>query len=610
MQAPHGGDPIGQFALALGAGVAGQLFAQRLRIPAIVPLLALGVLLGPDLLGWVDPRALGAGLLAIVELGVAVILFEGGMNLDLRRLRREGRAIRRLVSVGAGVTTLGAALAARAVMGWSWELALLFGTLVIVTGPTVIGPLLRNVRVSSRVATVLEGEGILIDPIGAIVVAVALQVVIGAHASALGGLAGRLALGTAVGIAGGLGLRALLRARHIVPAGLEVLVTLSGALLLFAGCNALVSQTGILAVTLAGVVVGDAPRHAGRELRAFQEHLTLGLIGVLFVLLAADVRLREVAALGGPGLATVAALILLVRPVNVLVSTWGTELERREKAFLAWIAPRGIVAAAVASLLATSMQQEGIDGGRELRALVFLTIAVTVLLQGATADRVARWLGVRRPDRDASAILGANPLALALADTLRRCGRRVVLLDSSPPHCRAAEEAGFAVVYGNALEERTLARARLEQASLAIGATPNEEANMLFLREAQESFGVPETFVAVRGASRLSGELLLRHASRVLFGGACDVDRWSARLRHGAARVQRFEFAPVEGAAGEPGNGEPWLILAVERAGTAVPMHDQLQAQPGDAAWVLIHEPDAELAQAALARRGWTPANG
>lgn len=615
----HGPGAAFVFALALGAGVAGQLVAHHLRLPAIIPLLALGVSLGPDGLGWIDPRALGAGLFGIVELGVGVILFAGGMNLDLRRLRREASAIRMLVTVGAAVTALGGALAARWAMEWPWELCILFGTLVIVTGPTVIGPLLRNVRVAPRVATVLEAEGVLIDPVGAIVVAVVLQFVLGSHPDpalgALGGLAGRLAVGSAIGLGGGFALRALLRRARLVPEGLETLVALGGALLLLVASDAVVSQTGVLAVTLAGVVVGDAPRHSGRDLRAFQEALTLGLIGVLFVLLAADVRIAEVASLGWPGVFTVALLMLAVRPVNVLASTWGADLGWRDKAYLAWIAPRGIVAAAIASLVAAAMEQAGLDGGRELRALVFLTIAATVLIQGATADPVARLLGVRRPDRDMIAILGADGLALALANVLRDAGRRVMLLDANQDHCRQAQERGFTVVFGNALDERTLARGRLEQALMAVGATANDEANSLFARESQELFGVPARYVALnRAGTALTAPLLARQSMRVLFDAPKDLDRWSVRLRHGAAVLVRLRFEGSPPQRDEPGTKaaartrlDPFVILAIGRKGEWQPMHAELELVKGDVCMAAVHEPEADLALAQLAALGWSP---
>jgi NhaP-type Na+/H+ or K+/H+ antiporter len=604
--------PVLVFALALAAGAGGQVAARHVGLPAIVPLLALGVLLGPDALGVVDPAALGAGLFALVELGVGVVLFEGGLGLELRRLRREGRAIQRLITLGAAVTAVGGMLAASALLGWSWRLSLLFGTLVIVTGPTVIGPLLRNVAVRPRLATVLEAEGVLIDPIGAIVASAALQVALGAGddaAAGVGAIAARLAFGLVAGLVGG-GLVALaLRAPRLVPEGLENLVALGGALGLMAACDAALSQSGVMAVTVAGVVVGNLGTRVGAELREFQGVLTLGLIGLLFVLLAADVRLADVAALGAPGLLVVATLALVVRPLGVALCTRGTELEARERAFLAWIGPRGIVAAGVASLFAAALEQEGIEGARALRALVFLTVALTVLVQGATAWLVAGALGVRLPSRDGVAILGANDLALALAEVLRGGGRRVVLIDASPQHCRAAEQRGFAVTFGNALDASTLARARLQQALLAIGLTPNDEVNSLFAREAREQFDVPGTCVAVGRGSAVTTAVLERQRSRALFDRPKDVERWSVRLRHRDARLERWRFrgAPAQPAA-EPGSAsDPWLVLALERAGSVEPMHGGLVPREGDVAHVLVFAREAERAADALRARGFEP---
>jgi NhaP-type Na+/H+ or K+/H+ antiporter len=249
------------FAVALGAGVLAQLVARHVRLPSIVILLGAGVVLGPDGLGWVRPEALGRGLYGLVELGVAVILFEGGLNLELRRLRREGSPIRMLVTVGAFITALGGALAARHVMEWPWTLSVVFGTLVIVTGPTVIRPILRNVPLRPRLATVLEAEGVLIDPIGAIVAAVTLQVVLvpaaDSFTSGVFGVPVRLAFGTLTGLAFGFVLARLLTLERVVPEGLENLVTLGAVLVLSEGSNAVLSQSGILAVTVAGVVVGN-----------------------------------------------------------------------------------------------------------------------------------------------------------------------------------------------------------------------------------------------------------------------------------------------------------------------------------------------------------------
>jgi NhaP-type Na+/H+ or K+/H+ antiporter len=626
MEAMEELSPTFVFALALGAGVFAQALARHLRLPSIVPLLGTGVVLGPDVLGWLRPEALGDGLVGLVRIAVAVILFEGALNLDLRRLRREARSIRMLVTVGAIVTAFGGAFAAHSIVGWGASRSILFGTLVIVTGPTVVRPILRNIRLSPRVATVLEAEGVLIDPIGALVAAVALQVVLqAAETDALSlGLAhlGRgLGFGAVAGVIGGAAIAMLLRWPRIVPEGLENVVTLGAVMLLFVGCESQVPDSEILAVTLAGVVVGNAGTRVARELREFQDHLTLALIGLLFVLLAADVRVADMVALGWPGLAVVAALVVVVRPVNVWVSTLATDLSWRERAFLGWMAPRGIVAAAVASIFAASLADHGIPGGVELRALVFLTIAITVLVQGGSGALVARLLGVRAPERDLVVILGAEDFGLALGEMLRSEGVPVGFVDSNPSHTRAAQERSFPVTYGNALQESVMVRARLSQARAVVGLTPNDEVNSLFAREAREDFGVPETFAAINRVTQgMTPELLAKRGSRMLFDGAKDVERWNVRFRHGIARLERFHWVgPPEGATTSGAEElerrpsrdvDPYVILAVERGGRWQLMHSGFSPRAGDVAVAALHEPEAGEAQAQLARIGWAPGDG
>ncbi|HKJ24474.1 MAG TPA: cation:proton antiporter [Myxococcota bacterium] len=617
--------PTFVFALALGAGVFAQAVARHLSLPSIVPLLATGVALGPDGLDWIRPEALGGGLVGLVLLAVAVILFEGALNLDLRRLRREARSIRMLVTVGALVTAVGGALAAHGIMGWGWSRSVLFGTLVIVTGPTVVRPILRNIRLSPRVATVLEAEGVLIDPIGALVAAVALQVVLeaastGAFSIGLSHLGRGLGFGAVAGLLGGSAIALLLRWPRVVPEGLENVVTLGMVMLLFAGCEAHAPDSGILAVTLAGVVVGNAGTRVGRELREFNDHLTLALLALLFVLLAADVRLADVVALGWPGLAAVAALVFVVRPVNVLVSTLASDLSWRERAFLSWIAPRGIVAAAVASIFAASLAAHGLPGGTELRALVFLTIAVTVLVQGGTGPLVARLLRVRAPERDVVVILGAEDFGLALGELLRSEGVPVGFVDSNPSHTRAAQERDFPVTYGNALQESVMMRARLPQARAVVGLTPNDEVNSLFAREAREDFGVPDTFAAINRVTQgMTPELLEKRGSRMLFDGPKDVERWNVRFRHGIARLERYHWVGrPDGAKAPPKDGsgdglgrrrdvDPYVILAIARGGRWQVMHSGLTPRTGDVAVAALHEPEADEAQLRLARAGWAP---
>ena len=373
-------------AIALAAGVLAQSISRQLRLPGIVLLLGTGALLGPDGLSWVDPRALGDGLFSIVDFGIAIILFEGGLNLEWSRLKRQEAAIRRLITVGALVTFASATGLARVVLGWSWDVSLLFGSLVVVTGPTVVGPLLRDMRLRPRLRTVLEAEGVFIDPIGALLAVAVLQVVAAPMVETITAevqlVAASLGFGVALGIVAGLVLVFALRQGRLVAGGYESIFTLAGVVLLFEACDAVVAESGLMAVTVAGVVVGNLETRVGQDLREFKDRLTVMLVGLLFVLLAADVPLDDLQALGRPGLLVVGALILLARPLSVWLSTAGLGLPAGERAFMGAVAPRGIVAAAVTSLTAATLDSQGIEGGDDLKALVFLVIAATVVVSG------------------------------------------------------------------------------------------------------------------------------------------------------------------------------------------------------------------------------------
>ena len=602
--------------LAMSIGVIAQVLARHLRLPGIVLLLTSGVALGPDGLGWIEPDALGGGLLLIVQLAVAVVLFEGGLNLEVSRLRRAQEPIRRLVTLGAGVTLVGAAAALLLLFGGSLAQALLFGSLVIVTGPTVIGPLVQDLRLRPRIATVLEAEGVLIDPVGAIVAVLMLEIALapGADSVAMGALELflRLGFGLLAGGLGGFAIAALLRVRGLVPEGLENVLVLSCVLLLFQSCEEFVSESGILAVAIAGVVVGNQRSHVDRDLREFKDQISVLLIGMLFVLLAADVRLEEVRELGWPGLAVVGALVFVIRPVGVWLCTRGSDLTMAERTFVAWLAPRGIVAAAVASMAAGALEAAGIPGGGELRAMVFLTIATTVLLAGVTALPVAHLLGVRLPGRERVAILGAQGLGLALARELKNNDRSVVFLDSNPHNCRRAEEEGFQVVFGNALKERTLQRARFEGVGTAVGLTANQVLNSVFATRARELFGVSRCYAAIQQADLgLAPELAAGQNVRMLFDGPHEVERWDVRDRHEEIAVEHWCFSGSEEASAEAesirSDSDLLVLLCVVRGGRANVMHPDFELKSGDELAVAIHRPEREQAHAALRSRGFEP---
>lgn len=422
-------------ALAMVAGVLAQSLAVHMRMPGIILLLVVGVVLGPDVANVVRPHVMGAGLSAFVGFAVAIILFEGGLQMNLKRLRDQAVPIRRLVSVGALITAVGGALAARVALGWPWSLSALFGTLVIVTGPTVITPLLRRFQIKKDTATILEAEGIFIDAVGATVAVVALEVaLVGTTAKAAVGVldvAMRIGVGAVVGAMGGALLAVLIRWRDIVPEGLQNILALAVAMATFQISNSIVHESGITAAIAAGMVISNTRSHAFDEIVEFKEQLTSFAIATLFVLLAANVRIEHVLAIAGPGLIAVAILMFIVRPLSVLASTWNTGLSWQQKVFLSWLAPRGIVAAAVASLFAVELEANGIAGGEHMMALVFLVIATTVTLQGLTGGLLAKVLGLSRPSDDGYLILGANPLARRVAHSLKDKGEPVILLDSS-----------------------------------------------------------------------------------------------------------------------------------------------------------------------------------
>jgi len=527
--------PAFTIAIALALGMIAQTIARHIKIPGIVLLLAVGVLMGPDGLNIIRPELLGDALHMLVGFAVAVILFEGGMNLRFSRLKREGRTIRQLISLGALVTAIGGTLTAKIFLQWEWNTSILFGILVIVTGPTVITPLLRRIKLSKSVATVLEAEGILLDAIGAIVAVVALEVVVSPSGYTL--LASpfmilrRILIGGLFGAMGGVIIAWLLGIRKLVPEGLENVFTLSLVFALFHISNVMSKESGIVAVTIAGMVVGNRKSIVLRELMEFKEQLTVMFIGMLFILLAADVQLSAVKSLGMGGFYTVIILIFLIRPLNIYIGTFNSSLSNKQKILLSWIAPRGIVAAAVASYFAIELEKHGMDGS-QLRAMVFLLIAVTVLSAGLTGGLVAKLLGLKRESDKGWVILGANAVGRALANSLKNGGEDVILIDANPSLCRLAENEGLKVIYGNALEESILLRSEIDIRKGAIGLSENEEVNMLFAKRAKEEGKVSETFICIkREDESVTAEMVTEVGSNIPFGRARDLEKWSVWLR-------------------------------------------------------------------------------
>lgn len=414
--------------IAATAGVAFLVAAERWRVPSIVLLLFGGVVLGPSGVGLVQPSSLGSGLEAVISIAVAVILFEGGLTLDVEGYRRAPQVIRRMLTLGPLITWLGTAAALMLLFDLDVGMAVMVGSLIIVTGPTVVSPLLRRIDLPERLHHVLYWEGVLIDAVGVFIAVLCYEWLSPDGPSTLGSV-GRFGLRIVTGL--GLGfvfgrVLAHVLEREWVAREHANIVVLTGALLTFSVANAVLHESGILAVIVAGLVVAIRNPPLLRHLRGFKLQLTELGIGTLFILLSARLDLTR---FGDVRLAALLAVVIFVlRPLSVWLATWGQGFQAKEKLLLSWIAPRGIVAAAMASLFALRLEEFGQANAHLLETVAYAVIATTVTVQGLSAGSVARWLGITRADRRTWALAGEQTLVEALARGLRRCGVKTIEL--------------------------------------------------------------------------------------------------------------------------------------------------------------------------------------
>ena len=604
-------NPALTLGLAMALGMLAQAIARRIHIPGIVILLAAGLLFGPDGLNWIQPDSLGSALHIIVGFAVAVILFEGGMNLRISRIKREQLAIQGLITIGALVTMAGGTLSTLFFLNWDFRISILFGTLIIVTGPTVISPLLKRIRIHHGVSTVLEAEGILLDAIGAIVAVVALEVAI--SPSGLSLLKGfyhiftRLAIGTLFGVTGGTLLTLLFRIRRLVPEGLENVFILSWVFALFQLSNTLSPESGIAAVTIAGMTIGNSKTYIHRELLEFKEQLTVLMIGMLFILLAADVRLSHIQNLGINGVFTVLFLMIIIRPLAVFAGTARSKLHNKHKILLAWIAPRGIVAAAVASLFTFELSLHGYDGS-QLRALVFLLITMTVLSAGITGGWVAVILNLKRKSESGWVILGAHEVARLLARLLKQDENEVICIDEDPQACRLAENEGIKVFYGNALEERTLQRAELDSRKGIIALSGNEEVNFIFSQRAKHLGKELNILIGIKHENEgITSTMIGDTGGRIPFGRPVDIDLWSSWIRGGQTYCSSCELIEDTDLNFKDESMRGVLLpMVVSHKGTTMPVHEQMTIKKGDFVTFLCNDQKKETAHSWLQENRFT----
>ncbi|PZV03573.1 MAG: sodium:proton antiporter [Leptolyngbya sp.] len=528
-----------QIVLAVLAGVTAQVIGEVARVPSIIFLLLFGIGLGPDGIGLLHPQDLGIGLEVIVALSVALILFEGGLSLELSELGQVSDSLRNLVTIGIFVTLIGGGMAAHWLGEFPWSLAFLYASLVVVTGPTVIGPLLRQVAVDRKVATLLEGEGVLIDPIGAILAVVVLDIILNGDAdptTVVGGLILRLSIGTLIGLLGGGLMGLLLKQASFLGEDLRNLIVLAGLWGLFGLAQSIRSEAGLMTTVVAGMMVRWLSVPDERLLRRFKGQLTVLAVSVLFILLAADLSIASVFALGQGAVLTVLVLMVVVRPMNIWLCTQSSDLNWRQKLFLGWVAPRGIVSASVASLFAILLTERGISGGEAIKALVFLTIIMTVMVQGLTARFVAGWLGITKAAAVGAVIVGCSPLSLLIARLIKEYGDPVVIIDTNDAACDAAEKEGIELLISSALDRDVLERAGLGKAGTFLAMTKNGEVNAVVAQRALEEFQ-PARVVAVVPQEKSSGDLPNQGQLKGAQTPRLALKQWNTYLRDGEVRL-------------------------------------------------------------------------
>ncbi|KAJ56626.1 sodium:proton exchanger [Actibacterium mucosum KCTC 23349] len=510
--------PVTAFALIGALGVGAQWLAWRLRLPAIVLMLAAGLMVGP-VLGILDPtRDIGSLMGPMISVAVAIILFEGGITLNFHALGGAAKGVRRLVIVGAPLGWLLSTLALRYVAGLDWGSAAVFGGIMIVTGPTVIAPLLRQARMQRRPAALLQWEAIVNDPVGALAAVLAFQVVVvlqtGQGLAANGGaFVIGLVFAALVGVACGWGTAQAFR-RALVPEYMKVPVLFVVLLACFAASDAVLHESGLLAVTLMGLWIANADLPSYVELRRFKEHATILLVSGVFILLAAAMQPETLALLDWRALAFVVVVIVAVRPLTVLISLLGTDLPWAERLLVAFTGPRGVVLVAVAGLFGERLVSLGVEDAARIGPLAFALVAGTVVLHGFTLTPMARALGVASREIPGVLLVGGSKWAAAFGEALQSAEVPVLVLDGNHARLRSAREAGVPVFYGDILSEAAEHGVEIMSYGKVIAATDNDAYNTLVATDLAPEFGRDNVFQLQRVKQESA-----RHAMPATLGG-------------------------------------------------------------------------------------------
>ncbi|WP_034042453.1 cation:proton antiporter [Wocania ichthyoenteri] len=495
-------------------GILAQWVAWKLKIPAILPLILIGLLVGPiaaeylseDGSKWIEPiwngeKGLfpGEGLYYFVSLAISIILFEGGLTLKRSEIKNVGPVITKLITLGSAITFFGAGLLAHFIFNLSWELSFLFSGLIIVTGPTVITPILRNIPLKKDISAVLKWEGILIDPIGALVAVLVFEFISvggdsGFTKTALMEFGKIILFGTTFGFTFAHALAFAVN-KKLIPHYLLNVVSLSTVLLVFVESEIFAHESGLLAVVVMGMVLGNSKLENLKELLYFKESLSVLLISILFILLAANINIEDLMLLyTWKTVILFAIIVFVIRPLAVFLSTLGSNLKINEKLFISWVGPRGIVAAGIASLFGSKLLKEGVEGAEYITPLVFMIVLGTVLLNATTARLFAKVVGVFLTKSEGILIIGASKVSRLLGHYLETNGRHVVLIDSNEKNIEKAKELGLEAMTTNIYSDTLMDNIELSDVGYLMALTGNSDINKYAINKFTKQFGENGSF--------------------------------------------------------------------------------------------------------------------
>ncbi|MDI9640890.1 sodium:proton antiporter [Kamptonema cortianum] len=548
-----------QTGIALAAvfllGVGAQWIAWRIRLPAIILLLLAGLVAGP-FTGFLNPdQIFGAGLLLqIVSYSVAIILFEGGLGLKFKEVRAVGGSVLSLVTVGMLVCWGLGSFAAYYILDFTLEMSMLIGGILVVTGPTVILPILRHLRPKKQIASLLKWEGIMIDPVGAVLAVLVFESLFLHHTGDPTGEVINAILRT-LGVGFGLGLfvagiLVVFLWRFWVPEFLQAPFTLMAVIGTYAASNMFQPESGLLTVTVMGVALANQKFVKVTHILEFKENLQVLLISVLFILLAARIEMSALQKIGSQSILFLLALIIVVRPVSVFIATLFSKATWKERIFLAGMAPRGIVAAAIASVFALKLEENGVPDAALFTPNVFLVIVGTVLVYSLAANPLARRLQLNDANPQGVLFIGASPFALQLANVLMEKGLKVLVVDTNWNNVRSARAKGIPVVHGNVLNDRVMEELDLEGIGNAFAMTPNNDVNTLALVNLAPEFSGAHSFQLSPSGSQAAkspSDVPSRLTHRILFGQEWTAQSLDDAIRNGsvvkATRISK-EFDP------------------------------------------------------------------